>query len=208
MELNSFITKRLLFREFRIVFAQRILSRNTNMNLDQTKERMEGAIDALRKEFSGLRTGRASANLLDTVRVEAYGSVMPIAQVGTVGVPEPRLITVQVWDKGLVKNVEKAIREAGLGLNPQPDGQLVRVPLPELSAERRQELVKIAGKYTEASRVAIRNVRRESMDAVKKEKLSEDETKTLNDKIQKLTDDYVKKADDLLTAKEKEITQI
>lgn len=208
MGLNSFITKRLLFREFRIVFAQRILSRNTNMNLDQTKERMEGAIDALRKEFSGLRTGRASANLLDTVRVEAYGSVMPIAQVGTVGVPEPRLITVQVWDKGLVKNVEKAIREAGLGLNPQPDGQLVRVPLPELSAERRQELVKIAGKYTEASRVAIRNVRRESMDAVKKEKLSEDETKTLNDKIQKLTDDYVKKADDLLTAKEKEITQI
>ncbi len=178
------------------------------MNLDQTKQRMEGAIDALRKEFSGLRTGRASVNLLDSVMVDAYGSPMPLNQVGTVGVPEPRLITVQVWDKGLVKNVEKAIRDAGLGLNPQPDGQIIRVPLPDLSSERRQELVKIAGKYTEQARVAVRNVRRDAMDEVKKEKLSEDETKGQNDKVQKLTDDTIKKIDDLFTAKEKEITQV
>jgi len=178
------------------------------MNLDQTKQRMDGSLEALRKEFSGLRTGRASVNLLDHVQVDAYGSMMPLNQVGTVGVPEPRLITVQVWDKGLVKNVEKAIRDAGLGLNPQPDGQLVRVPLPELSAERRAELAKIAGKYTEQARVAVRNVRRDAMDAVKKDKLPEDETKTQSDKVQKLTDDYIKKIDDLFAAKEKEITSI
>lgn len=178
------------------------------MNLDQTKQRMEGAVEALRKEFSGLRTGRASVNLLDHIQVDAYGSMMPLNQVGTVGVPEPRLITVQVWDKGLVKNVEKAIRDAGLGLNPQPDGQLVRVPLPELSSERRQELVKIAGKYTEQARVAARNVRRDAMDEVKKQKLSEDESKGQSDKVQKLTDEYIKKIDDLLAAKEKEITQV
>jgi len=178
------------------------------MNLDQTKQRMEGAVEALRKEFSGLRTGRASVNLLDQVEVDAYGSMMPLNQVGTVGVPEPRLLTVQVWDKGLVKNVEKAIRDAGLGLNPQPDGQLVRVPLPELSSERRQELVKIAGKYTEQGRVAVRNVRRDAMDEVKKEKLSEDETKTQTEKVQKLTDEYIKKIDDLYAAKEKEISHV
>lgn len=178
------------------------------MNSDQTKQRMDGALEALRKEFAGLRTGRASANLLDHVMVDAYGSMMPINQVGTVGVPEPRLITVQVWDKGLVKNAEKAIRDAGLGLNPQPDGQIIRVPLPELSSERRQELVKIAGKYTEQARVAVRNVRRDAMDSIKKEKLSEDETKGQNDKIQKLTDETIKKIDDLFAAKEKEITQV
>jgi ribosome recycling factor len=178
------------------------------MNLDQTKQRMEGSIEALRKEFSGLRTGRASVNLLDNIQVDAYGSMMPLNQVGTVGVPEPRLITVQVWDKGLVKNVEKAIRDGGLGLNPQPDGQVVRVPLPELSSERRQELAKIAGKYTEQARVAVRNVRRDAMDAIKKEKLSEDETKGQSEKIQKLTDEYIKKVDDSFAAKEKEITQI
>jgi ribosome recycling factor len=169
---------------------------------------MDGAVDALRKEFAGLRTGRASVNLLDHVSVDAYGSMMPINQVGTVGVPEPRLITVQVWDKGLVKNVEKAIRDAGLGLNPQPDGQVIRVPLPELSSERRQELVKIAGKYTEQAKVAVRNVRRDAMDEVKKAKLSEDETKGQNEKIQKVTDEYIKKIDDAFTAKEKEITQV
>ena len=178
------------------------------MDLDQTKHRMDGAVEALRKEFAGLRTGRASVNLLDSVQVDAYGSMMPLNQVGTVGVPEPRLLAVQVWDKGLVKNVEKAIRDAGLGLNPQPDGQMVRVPLPELSAERRQELAKIAGKYTEQARIAVRNVRRDAMDGVKKEKLPEDETKTQSDKIQKLTDDYIKKVDDLFAAKEKEITQV
>jgi ribosome recycling factor len=178
------------------------------MDFDPTKQRMEGAVEALRKEYSGLRTGRASVNLLDHVQVDAYGSMMPMNQVGTVGVPEPRLLTVQVWDKGLVKNVEKAIREAGLGLNPQPDGQLVRVPLPELSQERRQELVKIAGKYTEQARIAVRNVRRDAMDGIKKEKLSEDETKGQSEKVQKLTDDFIKKIDDLFSAKEKEITQV
>src|SRR6201996_9472202 len=125
------------------------------MNLDQTKQRMESAVEALKKEFGGLRTGRASTNLLDKILVDAYGSNMPINQVGTVGVPEARLLTVQVWDKGLVKAVEKAIRDAGLGLNPQPDGQLVRVPVPELSQERRQELVKVAGKYAETAKIAV-----------------------------------------------------
>ncbi|MDD4617333.1 MAG: ribosome recycling factor [Alphaproteobacteria bacterium] len=178
------------------------------MDLNQTKQRMEGSVEALKKEFSGLRTGRASVNLLDSVHVEAYGSAQPINQVGTVSAPEPRLLTVQVWDGSLVKNVEKAIRESGLGLNPQPDGQLIRVPLPELSAERRQELVKIAGKYTEQAKVSVRNVRRDSMDSVKKEKLPEDETKGMNDKIQKLTDEFIKKIDDLYTVKEKEITHV
>jgi len=178
------------------------------MNLDQTKQRMESSLEALRKEFSGLRTGRASVNLLDPIHVDAYGSMMPLNQVGTVGVPEPRLLTVQVWDKGLVKSVEKAIRDSGLGLNPQPDGQIVRVPLPELSSERRAELVKIAGKYTEQAKIAVRNVRRDAMDEVKKAKLPEDETKTQNDKIQKLTDETIKKIDDLFTAKEKEISHV
>lgn len=182
------------------------------MNLDQTKQRMESALDALRKEFGGLRTGRASTSLLDNIHVDAYGSVMPLNQVGTVGVPEPRLLTVQVWDKGLAKSVEKAIRDAGLGLNPQPDGQLIRVPLPELSQERRQELSKIAGKYAETARISVRNVRRDSMDALKKEqkdgKISEDEHKGQSDKVQKLTDETVKKIDEALASKEKEIMQV
>jgi ribosome recycling factor len=182
------------------------------MDLAQTKQRMEGAVDALRKEFAGLRTGRASTSLLDHVSVDAYGSMMPLNQVGTVGVLEPRLLTVQVWDKGLVKSVEKAIRDAGLGLNPQPDGQIVRVPLPELSSERRQELVKIAGKYAESARVAVRNVRRDAMDALKKEqkdgKISEDEHKGQSEKVQKLTDELIKKIDEAFAAKDKEITQV
>ncbi len=178
------------------------------MNLDQTKQRMEGAVDALKKEFGGLRTGRASTSLLDNIHVDAYGASMPLNQVGTVGVPEPRLLTVQVWDGGLVKSVEKAIRDAGLGLNPQPDGQLVRVPVPELSQERRAELAKVAGKYAEAARVAVRNVRRDAMDAIKKEKLSEDELKSQNEKVQKLTDEGIKKVDDALASKEKEIMQV
>src|ERR1700722_1984862 len=178
------------------------------MNLEQTKQKMDGAIEALKKEFGGLRTGRASTSLLDKINVDAYGSSMPLNQVGTVAVPEPRLLTVQVWDAGLVKSVEKAIRDAGLGLNPQPDGQLVRVPVPELSQERRQELAKIASKYAEQARVAVRNVRRDSMDAIKKEKLSEDEQKTQTDKVQKLTDDCIKKIDDAFAAKEKEIMHV
>ena len=182
------------------------------MNLDSIKQRMDGALESLRKDFSGLRTGRASTSLLDPIQVDAYGSMMPLNQVGTVGVPEPRLLTVQVWDKGLVKAVEKAIRDSGLGLNPQPDGQLVRVPVPELSSDRRQELVKVAGKYAEAARVAVRNVRRDAMDGLKKEhkdnQLSEDEHKVQTDKVQKLTDEIIKKIDELLAAKEKEITHV
>jgi len=179
------------------------------MNLEQTKQRMEGAIESLRKEFSGLRTGRASTNLLDSVSVEAYGSMMPLNQVGNISVPEPRLLTVQVWDAGLTKAVEKAIRDAGLGLNPQPDGQLIRVPVPELSQERRTELVKIAGKYAEAARVAVRNVRRDAMDEIKKQKTgSEDEQKTQSEKVQKLTDECIKKIDETLAHKEKEISHV
>lgn len=182
------------------------------MNPENIKHRMEGALEALRKEFTGLRTGRASSAMLEPVHVDAYGSLMPLNQVANVNVPEPRLLAVQVWDKGLVKSVEKAIRDAGLGLNPQPDGQLIRVPVPDLSGERRAELVKIAGKYAEQARVAVRNVRRDGMDELKKEekdkKISEDEQKVQTDKVQKLTDEFVKKIDDLLAQKEKEITQV
>ncbi|MDD5587263.1 MAG: ribosome recycling factor [Alphaproteobacteria bacterium] len=182
------------------------------MNLDQVKQRMEGAVTALHKEFSGLRTGRASTGMLEPVHVDAYGSPMPLNQVASISVPEPRLLSVQVWDKGLVKAVEKAIREAGLGLNPQPDGALIRVPVPELSQERRQEIVKIAGKYAEGARVAVRNVRRDAMDELKKQqkdaKTSEDEIKNLSDKVQQLTDQHIKKIDETLAHKEKDITTV
>ena len=184
----------------------------SDARLNEFSRRMDGALEALRKEFSGLRTGRASANLLDPVHVSAYGNDMPLHQVGTVNVPEPRMITVQVWDKGLVGAVEKAIRDAGLGVNPMADGSTVRVPIPELSRERRQELSKIAHKYAEQARVAIRNVRRDGMDFLKKQekdgKISEDEHHGLNDQVQKLTDEHVKKVDDALASKEKEILQV
>ncbi|MGD9743803.1 MAG: ribosome recycling factor [Dongiaceae bacterium] len=173
---------------------------------------MDGALDALRREFGGLRTGRASAHLLDQVVVKAYGSDMPLNQVGNVNVPEPRLISVQVWDRGLVISVEKAIRDAGLGLNPVSDGQLVRVPIPELSQERRQELTKIAHKYAEQGRVAVRNVRRDGMDAMKKMekdgKISQDEHRQRADEVQKLTDEHIRKVDEMLAQKEKEILQV
>lgn len=182
------------------------------MNLDNVKQRMDGALEALHREFAGLRTGRAASSMLDPVQVEAYGSSMPLNQVATVNVPEPRLLSVTVWDKGMVKAVEKAIRESGLGLNPQPEGAVIRVPVPELSSERRLELVKVAGKYTEQARVAVRNVRRDAMDEVKKQEkakaISEDEQKNLSDKIQKLTDDTIKKMDEALAHKEKEITTV
>lgn len=174
--------------------------------------RMDGALEALRKEFGGLRTGRASAALLDPVYVEVYGSSMPISQVGTVGVPEPRLITVQVWDKSSVKAVEKAIRDAGLGLNPQVDGQLVRVPVPELNEERRTELAKVAGKYAEQARVAIRNVRRDGMELLKRlEKdgeITQDEHDKGSTEVQRLTDQHIKKVDEALSAKDREIRQV
>ncbi|MDD3183576.1 MAG: ribosome recycling factor [Alphaproteobacteria bacterium] len=182
------------------------------MDLDNIKQRMDGAIEALHREFSGLRTGRAASSMLDTIVVEAYGGTMPLNQVANVNVPEPRLLSVSVWDKGMVKAVEKAIRESGLGLNPQPEGSVIRVPVPELSQERRLELVKVAGKYTEHARVAVRNVRRDAMDEIKKEQkvgdISEDEQKTLSEKIQQLTDATIKKMDEALVHKEKEITTV
>ncbi|MEI6730251.1 MAG: ribosome recycling factor [Pseudomonadota bacterium] len=173
------------------------------------KKRMEGALKSLDHEFGGLRTGRASVNLLDTITVDAYGSMMPLNQVASVSVPEPRLLTVQVWDKGMVKAVEKAIGSANLGLNPAADGQVVRVPIPELSQERRAELVKIAGKYAESTKVAVRNIRRDGMDYYKKlEKdgdISKDDHQKKSEEIQKLTDDFIKEIDKVLAAKEKEI---
>ncbi|MCR4376599.1 MAG: ribosome recycling factor [Rhodospirillales bacterium] len=173
---------------------------------------MEGAVEALHKEFGGLRTGRASTSLLESVTVEAYGQAMPLNQVGTVGVPEPRMLTVQVWDKGMVKAVEKSIMDAGLGLNPQADGQLVRIPVPPLNEERRKELVKVAGKYSEEARVAVRNVRRHAMDELKKAEkdggISEDEHRQYSDEVQKLTDGFVKQIDETLSHKEAEIMQV
>ncbi|WP_455372390.1 ribosome recycling factor [Limibacillus halophilus] len=173
---------------------------------------MDGALEALKREFAGLRTGRASASLLEPVMVEAYGSAMPLSSVGTISVPEPRMITVQVWDRSLVGATEKAIREAGLGLNPASDGQLVRVPIPALNEERRQELTRVAGKYAETARVAVRNVRRDGMDRLKKlEKdgeLSQDEHKRLADQIQELTDEHIKLVDEQLAHKESEIMQV
>lgn len=182
-----------------------------SFNKEDIKKRMEGAVDAYKHELSGLRTGRASTAMLDTITVEVYGSRMPLNQVGSVSVPEPRLLTVQVWDSGTVKSVEKAIRDANLGLNPAPDGNLIRIPVPELNEERRKDLVKVAGQYAEAARVAVRNVRRDGMEALKKEKAngqSEDENKRLGEEVQKLTDEYVKKIDALLTEKEKDIMTV
>jgi ribosome recycling factor len=174
--------------------------------------RMDGALETLRREFAGLRTGRASPALLEPVRVEAYGSEVPIPQVGTIGVPEPRMITVQVWDRTLVGAVERAIRDSGLGLNPMSDGQLVRVPIPQLTEERRGELAKAAGRYAEGARVAVRGVRRDGMDQVrnfeKKHEISEDDVRTWSDEVQKLTDQYIKRVDDSLVEKERDIRQV
>lgn len=180
--------------------------------LDDYKKRMDGAITTLSSEFGGLRTGRASASLLDPVQVEAYGSTSPLNQVAGVTVPEPRMIMVQVWDKGVVAAVDKAIRSSGLGLNPIMDGQTLRVPIPPLTGERRTELAKLAGKYAEQQRVAVRNVRRDAMEHLKKlEKdhvISEDEHKKHGVEVQKITDDHIKKIDDALRHKEEEITQV
>ncbi len=181
-------------------------------DVKELEKRMHGAMDALKKEFAGLRTGRASVNLLDPVMVEAYGQRMSLNQVGTVSAPEPRLLTVSVWDKGLVVSTAKAIREAGLGLNPAPDGQMIRIPIPELTSERRAELAKLGHKYAEHGRVAVRNVRRDGMEALKKaekdHKISQDEHRQKSDEIQKLTDRYVKLIDEALAHTEKEITTV
>ena len=167
------------------------------VDLKDLRKRMEGAITALKGEFGGLRTGRASTSLVEPIDVDAYGSKMPMNQVGTVSVPEPRMITIQVWDKGLIGAVEKAIRESGLGINPVVDGQNIRIPIPPLTEERRAELAKVAAKYTEQARVAIRNVRRDGMESIKKaDGVSEDEQKKLHDEVQQLTDEMIKRADE------------
>ena len=181
-------------------------------DLKDLKRRMDGAVEVLKREFAGLRTGRASASLLEPITVEAYGSEMPVNQVGNIGVPEPRLLTVQVWDKDLVKKVENAIRNADLGLNPQSDGQLVRIPIPQLDEERRADLSKIAAKYAEQAKIAIRNVRRDGMDLLKRmEKdgeMSQDEHHLWSDEIQQLTDKEAEKVDGLLETKQAEIMQV
>jgi ribosome recycling factor len=173
---------------------------------------MEGALSALKQEFAGLRTGRASTELLAPVKVEAYGQEMPLNQVATISAPEARLLSVQVWDKSMVATVEKAIRDAGLGLNPAAEGQTVRIPMPELNEERRQELIKVARQYAENARIAIRNVRRDGMDQAKKQQkdgeISEDDLRREEGEIQKLTDEYVGKVDETLKAKEADISQV
>ena len=179
---------------------------------DELDRRMNGAVSTLKTELGGLRTGRASAALLDPVKVEAYGNTVPINQVGPISTPEARMITVQVWDKGLAKAVDKAIRDAGMGLNPQMDGQLLRIPLPELNEERRKELSKLGAKYAEAARVAVRNVRRDGMDLLKRlqkdGKIGEDDQHTKGEELQKLTDAHIKDIDAALHAKEQEIMQV
>jgi ribosome recycling factor len=181
-------------------------------DIEDMRRRMKGAIDILRRDFAGLRTGRASASLLEPLNVDAYGSTMPITQVGTIGVPEPRLLTVQVWDQGNVKAVEKAIRESDLGLNPQTEGTVIRVPIPELNEERRVELTKVAHKYAESARVAVRNVRRDGMDGLKRmereSSLSKDEHRDRGVNFQRLTDEIIKEIDENLATKEQDILQV
>ena len=183
-----------------------------DLDLADLERRMDGALTSLAKEFQGLRTGRASTQLLDSVIVEVYGASMPINQIATVSVPEPRMLSVQVWDKENTKIVEKAIRESNLGLNPQVDGQLLRIPLPDLSEERRQELSKIAAKYAENAKIAVRNVRRDGMDTTKKmEKdgdISQDDRHIYDEEIQTITDKSINKIDELLSSKEVEIMQV
>jgi ribosome recycling factor len=179
---------------------------------EDSTRRMQSALEVLQKDLSGLRTGRASASLLEPVMVDAYGTPMPITQVATINVPEPRLLTAQVWDRSNVKAVEKAIRDAGLGLNPSSEGQTLRIPIPTLTEERRVELTKVAGRYAEDTRIAIRNVRRHAMDefkrAQKDNKISEDELRDYSREVQTMTDGYIKKVDETLEKKEKEIMQV
>ncbi len=179
---------------------------------DDLMRRMDGAIEALRKEFTGLRTGRASTALLENVNVDAYGTIMPMNQMASISIPEARLLTVQVWDNSLVKEAEKAIRESDLGLNPQTEGNLIRVPLPELSEERRIELTKVAAKFGEQARVAVRNVRRDGMDTLKKSEkdheISQDEQRARGEDIQKITDEHIAIIDKMLAEKEQDILQV
>ena len=181
------------------------------IDTDDLERRMDGALAALRHEFGSLRTGRASASLVEPVQVEAYGQMTPINQLGTVNVPEPRMVTINVWDKGLVGKVEKAIRESGLGINPQTNGTIIMLPIPELNEERRRDLTKVAAQYAESARVAIRNVRRDGMDMVKKARshgMSEDDQKFWHDAIQEMTDRHIALVDKALEAKQAEIMQV
>ncbi|SFN85666.1 ribosome recycling factor [Roseovarius lutimaris] len=187
------------------------MSDDIEIDTGDLTRRMEGAIAALRTEFASLRTGRASASMLEPVMVDAYGQKTPINQVGTVNVPEPRMVTINVWDKGLVNKVEKAIRESGLGINPQLNGTIIMLPIPELNEERRKELTKVASQYAEHARVAVRNVRRDGMDQIKKAKadsMSEDDQKFWESEVQELTDRYIKAVDETLETKQAEIMQV
>ncbi|ANB34842.1 ribosome recycling factor [Rhodovulum sulfidophilum] len=182
-----------------------------DIDLDDLTRRMDGAMASLKHEFSSLRTGRASASMLDPVTVEAYGTPTPINQVGTVNVPEPRMVTINVWDKSMVNKVEKAIMESGLGINPQTNGTIIMLPIPELNEERRKELTKVAAQYAEQARVAVRNVRRDGMEQLKKAKaagMGEDDNKIWHDEIQTLTDKYIAQVDKALETKQQEIMQV
>jgi ribosome recycling factor len=186
------------------------MSDEIEIDLDDLQRRMDGALGALKTEFSSLRTGRASGSMLDTIMVEAYGAPTPLNQCGTVNVPEPRMVTVNVWDKSLVAAVDKAIRNSGLGLNPVMDGTILRLPIPELNEERRRELTKVAGQYAEHARISVRNVRRDGMDQIKraKDSMSEDDQKLWGDEIQDLTDKAIAEIDKSLEAKQEDIMQV
>jgi ribosome recycling factor len=180
--------------------------------LTDLRRRMDGAIEVLRKEFGGLRTGRASVSLLEPITVPAYGGTLPLNQVANISVPEPRLITVQVWDRAMVKAVDKAIRESGLGLNPQSEGQVIRVPIPDLNEERRRELTRVSAKYAEQARVSVRNVRRDGIDVLKRREkdtdITQDQQRKLQQEVQHLTDDYIRRIDEALAQKDREILQV
>jgi len=187
------------------------MSEDFMLDTDDLTRRMDGAMANLKVEFASLRTGRASASMLEPVMVDAYGSMTPINQVGTVNVPEPRMVTINVWDKGLVTKVEKAIRDSGLGINPQLNGTIIMLPIPELNEERRRELTKVAGSYAENARVSVRNLRRDGMDQIKKAKadgLSEDDQKLWEAEVQEMTDTYIKAIDAALETKQAEIMQV
>jgi ribosome recycling factor len=181
-------------------------------SLQKAKQRMEGALESLRREFAGVRTGKASPQLLDTVRVDAYGSKLPLNQVGTVSAPEPRMLTVQPWDRGLMKEIEKAIRESDLGLNPSNDGQIIRIPIPALTEERRREYVRLLHKLAEEGRVAVRLARKDANDEIKHrqkdEGLSEDDVRREQAEVQKLTDQYIARVDEMLKHKEAEVMEV
>ncbi|MBS8228649.1 ribosome recycling factor [Vannielia litorea] len=185
------------------------MSDEFELDTGDLERRMDGAITNLRTEFASLRTGRASASMLEPVQVEAYGQMTPINQVGTVNVPEPRMVTINVWDKGLVNAVEKAIRNSGLGINPQMNGTIIMLPIPELNEERRRELTKVAAQYAENARVSVRNVRQDGMQQIKKaEKLAEDDQKFWESEVQEMTDKHIKAIDAALEAKQGEIMQV